>query len=114
MFLDYYKNGYVVLKPYNIIKDKKRYRLRVQSPRIQYNEYKKCREYAKKYSKKNINVNIIRQFKDNLKNAFIYEDCIFCNNISNVFHHENYDIWNFGYFMCYSCHNKYHKGLKNV
>jgi len=112
MKLDYWNDKKISFQPFRLQKHKNS--LSIISPFINFESRKTRKKINKRYNNTAIYKNRFRNFRRNLKEPFIYENCIFCNNLSNVFHHENKEIWNFGYFMCYYCHNKYHRDLKNV
>jgi len=105
-FLDHYKDGHVILRGSQIdLKVKGG----IRQPRVEYVGRERKRKNAKiAYEKNGTTISKMVAFKRYTKEPLQYEKCCFCNKQSEVFHHEDYEIWNFGYFMCYSCHRIYH------
>ena len=117
-FLDYYKDGWVYLRPSCIHKQKhimddgtkKTYAYIIQ-PYVTYIKYDDSNKRSSNWRAKTPNVNKINNMVKEVTSKFVYENCCFCNSDKNIIkHHENYDMWYHFYFMCKSCHRLYHTG----
>jgi len=115
-FLDYYKDGFVYLRPSYIHKQKftkkdgtkKGYRY-ICEPQVGYRDYKLLTKNMQKWRENTPNVIKLDHMTRDAIPKFVYENCCFCNSDKNIVkHHENYDMWFHFYFMCRSCHIAYH------
>ena len=107
--LDYTKDGYVILKPSIILKNRLSGIIYILEPRTVEIKYKDNRKSSKKhYSKTTCKWNNTR--RDSID--FVYEQCELCNRDGQVFHHENYEEPFVGIFLCKGCHTRIHGRVK--
>jgi len=113
-FLDYYKNGWLKLRPSSIQKQKhimadgtKKTYVHIIEPYVQYHKY----GWGKNWKSPVKNDRKVDCMIRDAIPKFVYENCCFCNSDKNIVkHHENNDMWYHFYFMCQSCHSLYHHG----